>query len=415
MKLLRLSLISLSVLLVATALAAPGFIGPKVEEIWKQQLSRIQGGSATGYERGWFGAEAATEVTGKDGTTLLHSDIQHGPVVFTARGPRVGVVYSETRLAVEQLAPALRAQLEAIYGRLDHSPVVLESFVEANNRVVNTLRLEPFKHSGGNGELEFDGAELVLETDYSGAELVGTIAVGKVQQIRNGREQLYIEPASGSFHFVPGDSAEIALTLPLLRAESESGPLELRDSTLDVGVQLLSARALKVTSDLQLPQVQSATPISAVRQQMTLPQVAAADLLHYLGALIQPAGARNWQQVMARPLKLQQQLAIDSANGPALVDADIDWAGLPAGMRPAKNAPGQWLEPMTGEMTFTAAEQALLQSPLVGQAMALRQYGLLLENDGELQMHLRVNRGELQVNGQLLPADLFMLALTGRF
>lgn len=43
MKLLRWLLLILLVLLVISALAAPGFIGPKVEEIWKQQLSRLQG------------------------------------------------------------------------------------------------------------------------------------------------------------------------------------------------------------------------------------------------------------------------------------------------------------------------------------------------------------------------------------
>ncbi|WHI49004.1 hypothetical protein [Microbulbifer sp. VAAF005] len=43
MKLLRSLLFIVLALMVISALAAPGFIGPKVEEIWKQQLGRLQG------------------------------------------------------------------------------------------------------------------------------------------------------------------------------------------------------------------------------------------------------------------------------------------------------------------------------------------------------------------------------------
>ncbi|MFC6981233.1 hypothetical protein [Microbulbifer taiwanensis] len=199
-----------------------------------------------------------------------------------------------------------------------------------------------------------------------------------------------------------------------MRGEAESGPLELRDVSLKLNLEQLAAGRLKLVSDLQLPQVQSATPVTSLQQQMTLPQIAAADLGHYLRALL-PAAERDWPQTMQRPLQLQQQLAVQSRNGPILVDADVDWRGMRSRGRRADNAVDQWLVPLTGSMTFSAAEQALIQSPLVGQVMMLRQYGLLLEDNGELQMHLQVDRGQLQVNGQLLPPDLFMLALTGNF
>jgi len=410
MKLLRLSLISLSGLVVATALAAPGFIGPKVEEIWKQQLGSLQGGSTAEYRRGWFGAETDTELAGPDGRTQLHSDIQHGPLLFTAGGPRVGLVYSETRLSPGQLAPQLRAQLEQIYGRLEQIPLVLESLVGADNRVLNTLRLEPFSRSDANGELEFEGGAVLVETDYTGSLLSGTLQLGTIHQARGGQETLYTEPATGEFQFVPGKGGEATLRLPLLRAESESGPLELRDISLQLSLEQLAAGALKLITDLQLPQVQSATPVTSLQQQMTVPKIAAADLLYYLRALA-PAKERNWAQTMGRPLQLQQQLAVQSHNGPVLVDADIDWRGG----QPVQGDVNSWLRPLTGTMTFSAAEQAVLQSPMVGQATMLRQYGLLLEKGGELQMHLQVDRGQLQVNGQELPADLFLLALTGKF
>ncbi|WP_323845779.1 DUF945 family protein [Microbulbifer magnicolonia] len=415
MKFLRISLFCLLGLAVAAALAAPGFIGPKVEEIWKQQLGRLQGGDTAAYRRGWFGAETDTELTGADGKTGLHTEIKHGPLLFTARGPRLGLVYSETRLSPEQLAPQLRAQLENIYGRLERSPLVLESLVQADNRVINTLRLDPFTHSDGSGELVFDGGEVLLETDYSGALLTGTLALGSLRQTRAGMEKLYTEALSGEFQFVPGEGGEATLRLPLLRAESESGPLELRDISLQLTLEQLAAGTLKMVSNLQLPQVQSATPVTSLQQQMTLPEIGTADLVHYLRALL-PAAARNWPQQLQRPLQLQQQLAVQSRNGPVLVDAELDWSGMPAASaRRARIGAEQWLAPLTGSMTFSAAEQALLQSPLVGQAMMLRQYGLLMEKNGELQMHLQVDRGQLQVNGQLLPPDLFMLALTGDF
>ncbi|WP_413664177.1 DUF945 family protein [Microbulbifer sp. CNSA002] len=414
MKLLRSLLFIVLALMVISALAAPGFIGPKVEEIWKQQLGRLQGGNSTGYERGWFGAETNTEVALPDGTTQLNTEIHHGPVLLTSKGPRLGVVYTETRLELDQLQPELRAQLESIYGALQASPVVLETLVTADNRVLNTLRLDPFKNTGPLGELEFDGGEIAVSTDYSGAVLNGVVELGSLRHIREGIEVLFTEPLEGEFEYMPGEGGNAELRLSLLRAESDSGPVQLRDVTLDLTLEELAAQTLKVISDLKLPTVDSATPITSVRQQMTLPRIKTADLGHYLRVLL-PAPERNWAREMSRPLRLEQQLAIQSRNGPVLVDADIDWRGMRKSSRRGASEIDQWLKPLVGSMTVSAAEQALLQSPLVGQAMLLRDYGLLIEDNGELQMYLKVNRGQLEVNGEQLPADLFVMALTGRF
>ncbi|WP_444929451.1 DUF945 family protein [Microbulbifer sp. SSSA002] len=414
MKLLRSLLFVVLALMVISALAAPGFIGPKVEEIWKQQLGRLQGGSSTAYERGWFGAETNTEVALPDGTTQLSTEIHHGPLLLTSKGPRLGVVYTETRLALDQLQPELRTQLESIYGALQASPVVLETLVTADNRVLNTLRLDPFQNIGPFGELTFDGGEIAVSTDYSGAVLNGMVELGSLRQIREGIEVLFTEPLEGEFEYTPGEGGSAELRLSLLRAESDSGPVQLRDISLDLTLEELAAQTLKVISDLNLPTVESATPITSVRQQMTLPRINTADLGHYLRLLL-PAPERDWVREMSRPLRLEQQLAIQSRNGPVLVDADIDWRGMRKPSRRGRSEIDQWLKPLVGSMTLSAAEQALLQSPLMGQAMLLRDYGLLIEDSGELQMYLKVNRGQLEVNGEQLPADLFVMALTGRF
>ncbi|MFA0812318.1 DUF945 family protein [Microbulbifer epialgicus] len=415
MKLLRWLLFIVLALLVISALAAPGFIGPKVEEIWKQQLGRLQGGTPTSYQRSWFGAEANTEVALQNGTTELHTEIHHGPVLFTSQGPRLGVIYSETRLELGRLNPELRAQLEGIYGRLQNSPLILETLVTADNRVLNTLRLEPFNNTGTFGQLEFGGGEIAVKTDYSGALLNGVVDLGSLRQVREGVEVLFTEPLKGEFQVEPGRGGKALLRLSLLRAESDSGPVEMRDISLDLNLEMLTAQNLKIVSDLQLPSVQSATPITSARQKMTLPRIKAVDLGHYLRVLL-PNAERDWAREMRPPLRLQQQLVVESHNGPVLVDADIDWRGM---KRPPRHRGGsalnQWLKPLVGSMTLSAAESALLQSPLVGQVMLLRDYGLLLEQDGELQMHMQVNRGQLEVNGQDLPPELFIMALTGKF
>ncbi|GAB2893565.1 DUF945 family protein [Microbulbifer echini] len=415
MKLLRWLLLILLALLVISALAAPGIIGPKVEEIWKQQLGRLQGGNSTSYQRGWFGAETNTEVALQNGTTELRTEIHHGPLLLTSRGPRFGVIYSETRLDLEQLNPQLRAQLESLYGRLQDSPLVLETLVSADNRVLNTLRLEPFKSTGDFGQLEFNGGEIAVSTDYSGATLEGVVDLGSLRQLRDGVEVLFTEPVTGEFQLEPQRGGKAQLSLSLLRAESDSGPVELRDIRLNLDLEMLAAQTLKVVSDLHLPNVQSATPITSARQQMTLPKIKAADLGHYLRLLL-PVAERNWALDLRPPLRLQQQLVVESRNGPVLVDADVDWKGMKRAPRQRNgSALNQWLQPLVGTMTLSAAESALLQSPLVGQAMMLREYGLLIEHNDELQMHLEVNRGRLEVNGQQLPPDLFLMALTGQF
>ena len=108
---------------------------------------------------------------------------------------------------------------------------------------------------------------------------------------------------------------------------------------------------------------------------------------------------------------MQQQLNIETANGPMQLLADVDWGGMPR-TRQVNNDKLFWLDNLSGTATITAAEQALTQSPLILQANTLKRYGLLIENNGELTMHLQFDRGNLRVNDQPLPADLFILALT---
>lgn len=415
MKLLRNLLLLLIGLLLVAALVAPGIIGPRVEDVWKQQLTNLQGAEATDYQRGWFGAETYTRITGSDGATELRSEIQHGPLLFTGSGLRLGAVYSVTTVVPEQLPVAIRTQLEALYGRLAHSPLRLETVVGVDNTIENILRLESFVRSDAGGEVQFEGAELHFRSDYSGALLNGTIELGGIRHSAGGQEKFYSAPASGEMSIVPGRSLESSLQWPLVKAETESGPLELRQVQLDLALTMIERGRLKLESQFEAPQVQSATPVSAVSQRISIPEVAPAELAHYLSQLLPASGERDWPVVFGPPLVLQQQLLVQSANGPIMMDADINWRGLRTGARPVSQAPSQWLAPMTGTMTFSAAEQALLQSPLIGQALLLRKYGLLEEKDGELQMLMEVDRGELKVNGQPLPPDLFLMAITGQF
>ncbi|WP_226665278.1 DUF945 family protein [Microbulbifer aggregans] len=418
MKALRLLLISLTALLLLAALVAPGLIGPKVEETLQQQLANQPNIEITGYQRGWFGAEALTLLKGKDGATEIHSAIQHGPVVFTRNGPRIGVIYSKTRLSGQQLEPALRHQLEAYYGPLsadvEQSPLLLETLVATDNRVINTLHLLPIDRKEGDQALRFEGAEIQLITDYQGQQQDSRFELGEFVRMDGHREALYLQSATGDFNLDGNGAGTLQLMLPLVRANNDSGPLELRNVTADYAGELAGARTLKVQTNISLPEIQSATPASALTQQMHLPAIGYDDLHHYLYTLLlTPSAERNWAQVFDRPLKMQQQLDIQTANGPMQLQMDVDWQGMPRKRQP--NDKLFWMDALTGEANINAAEQALMQSPAIMQASTLKQYGLLIENNGELTMHLQLDRGNLLVNGQPLPADLFMLAMLGNF
>ena len=416
MKALRFSLIALTALLLLAALIAPGLVGPKVEETVKQQLAGQANVELTGYQRGWFGAEALTLLKGKDGATEVYSEIQHGPLLFTRSGPRVGVIYTTTRLSGQQLEPALRRQLETFYGPLgtdvESSPLLLETLVGPNNRVTNTLHLLPTERNEGDQQIAFEGAEIKLVTDYQGKQQDSRFKLGEYVHLDGHREALYVQSGEGTFNLTPSGAGSVQLQLPLVRANNDSGPLELQDVQIDYTGELIAQRTLKVQTKVTLPEIQSATPASALTQQIHLPAISYDDLHHYLySLLLTPASQRNWAQVFDRPLKMQQQLDIETANGSMQLLTDVDWAGMPR-QRQVTNDKLFWLDNLSGTATITAAEQALTQSPLIMQANTLKQYGLLIENNGELTMHLQLERGNLRVNDQPLPADLFILAMT---
>ncbi|MCK7596599.1 YdgA family protein [Microbulbifer sp. CAU 1566] len=419
MKALRFILIAFSSLLLLAAVIAPRLIGPKVEETLQQQLGNQPNIELTGYQRGWFGAEALTLLKGKDGATEAYTAIQHGPVLFTHSGPRIGVIYGETRFTGKQLEPALRRQLEAYYGplgtELEDSPLLVETLVGTNNRVTNTLHLLPIERNEGDQQIQFKGAQIQIVTDYQGKQQDSYLALGEFVRMDGHREALYLESATGSFELDPNGAGKLHLTLPLVRANNDSGPLELRNAELDYSGELVAARTLKVQTRVELPEIQSATPASALTQQINLPAIGYDDLHHYLySLLLTPSAQRSWPQVFDRPLQMQQQLDIETANGPMQLQLDVDWKGMPRS-RQVQNDKLFWLDALTGSANINAAEQALMQSPLVLQASTLKQYGLLKSNNGELSMHLQLDRGNLVVNGQPLPADLFILAMTSKF
>lgn len=418
MKALRFILIALSGLLLLAALVAPRLIGPKVEEVLQQQLANQPNIELTGYQRGWFGAEALTRLKGKDGASETYSDIQHGPVLFTRSGPRVGVIYAQTRLTGKELEPALRRQLEAYYGPIgsdagEDSPLVLETLVGTNNRVTNTLHLQPIDRNEADQQIQFAGARIQWVTDYQGKQQGSHFELGEFVRMDGHRESLYLQSAKGEFALAPTGAGTLNAKLPLVRTNNDSGPLELRDVEFDYTGKLVAARTLNVQTAIELPEIQSATPARSLTQQINLPAISYDDLHHYLyTAFLTPANQRSWPQVFDRPLKMQQQLDIESANGPMQLQLDVDWKGMPRN-RQVQNDRLFWLDNLNGTANISAAEQALMQSPLIMQASALKQYGFLKENNGELSMHLQLERGNLEVNGQKLPADLFVLALMG--
>ena len=419
MKALRFILIALSALLLLAALIAPGLIGPRVEEVLQQQLANQPNIELAGYQRGWFGAEALTRLKGKDGASETYTEIQHGPVLFTRSGPRVGVIYGETRLTGKELEPALRRQLEAYYGAIgasvEDSPVLVETLVGANNRVTSTLHLLPIDRNVADQQIQFAGGRIQLVSDYQGQQQSSRFELGEFVRMDGHRESLYLQSASGNFQLAPSGAGTLHARLPLVRANNDSGPLELRDVEFDYTGKLVTARTLNVQTALKLPEIQSSTPARSLTQQVNLPAITYDDLHHYLyTALLTPSAQRSWPQVFDRPLKMQQQLDIDSANGPMQLQLDVDWKGMPRN-RPVGNDKLFWLDNLNGTANISAAEQALMQSPLIMQASALKQYGFLKENNGLLSMHLQLERGNLQVNGQQLPADLFVLALMGGF
>ncbi|HEY8569981.1 DUF945 family protein [Microbulbifer sp.] len=421
MKALRYLLITLSALVLLAALIAPRLIGPKVEEVLQQQLANQPNIELTGYQRGWFSAEVLTLLKGKDGATEAFTEIKHGPLLFTSGGPRIGVLYAKTRLTGNELEPALRRQLEAYYGSLDdlgpglkNSPVMVETLVGANNRVTNTVHLLPIDRNEGDQQIQFKGAKIRLVTDYQGQQQESNFTLGEFVRMDGHREALYLQSGSGEFTLDANGAGSLQLKLPLVRANNDSGPLELRDVTFDYTGKLVADRTLNVQTALTLPEIQSSTPASSLTQQINLPAISYDDLHHFLySLLLTPAAQRSWPQVFDRPLQMQQQLDITTANGPMQMQLDVDWKGMPR--NGATNDNLFWLDALNGSANISGAEQALMQSPLIMQASALKQYGFLQEKNGELSMHLQLENGNLMVNGQLLPADLFMLAMLNKF
>src|SRR5690606_33802142 len=108
------------------------------------------------------------------------------------------------------------------------SPILVETLVGANNRVTNTLRLLPIDRNEGDQQIRFKGASIRLVTDFQGRQQDSSFKLGEFVRMDGHREALYLQSGRGEFKLDPSGAGTLQLMLPLVRANNDSGPLELR-------------------------------------------------------------------------------------------------------------------------------------------------------------------------------------------
>ncbi|MCG8429472.1 MAG: YdgA family protein [Chromatiales bacterium] len=219
------------VLVAATSLGLPGYLGSQVEQRYQAQIDELKKAGFTvldhRYERGWFGAvaetrmgmpiptemeELVTEEVMNQLAITWQSDLSHGPWLST---PFSGLAEIDTKVVTG-----------------DDSPFVLDESANIHTLIA----------WDGSGEAQVDLPKLVFKVEEDEALIFNSLQ--GTTQFDSALNEIDSEGSMSSLQFVDGDKQ--GFTMQGIRIESSTRP---GNSGLNLGNSAITADSLS----LQLP------------------------------------------------------------------------------------------------------------------------------------------------------------------
>lgn len=428
---LRNALLGLLLLSLAVLAAMPWVVGRNVEQVAitntmalipPEIQSQIEIRESS-FTNGWFrsAAELELEYLPLGGLPLLmrlDMQIQHGPILFTPAGPKLGLVYAniDPRFDSAEIREAL---LELPF---DLPDVLLELQVELNGEMRVGMQIAPISHSDANGEFEFAGvdAHLIAYTDGS-AEIDLTMGALNAREYSSNFQLaidgMSMQATSDQINDMLGKSAA-SLSLPGFRSTAPVA-FEVLNVELESRVQpsRLGADHTDWYQRTQVGHIKSELPVSRFSWTSEINETRSDLFRRYYELMVEiqeemnangglftetvTQSAEEFALLLLRnTIVLNNAIAATAYDGEHTLDLRIHWRGLPDMTDLARLDMNEMLAAV--DLTFDMALdlEAILRSPLAEMVDPYVQQGYLQLDNGRILMRAEIKDSEFSINGQ---------------
>ncbi len=429
-------------LILAALLAAPVFIGGRIESTTLQTLRAMVPGDAkriltirqTGFQRGWFSSRGKVEIAiaglaelaDIPATLVLDLDISHGPLLPAPDGLKLGLAYAviEPELGGTQTAGPASGE------NIDPNALPITLFAAFDGAVELSVEVDNFQ--AGNEQLQ-----LIVR------DLRGTSRIGANQSADAALEldSLALSATDGSvdvtiqnmrFSGSEFDTAQAIATgqssISIDRIIS-AAPLPVTMHSLVADYSLAhdpdASGYLKLSQQFGIEGMDWDLPVSALQWQFQLSNLNPELLANYLLLLQQSqqragtAPEQAAEQVTAigqdlllgligESLSFDNAFDIDALAGNHSMQINIAWPGLPGVTDLQSLDLQEALQTVQIRLTLDADHAALMNSPFAQTVIDYERPGFLFIDNGRVRSTIQLANGVLNINGQLTPLEQFI-------
>ncbi len=377
---------------------------------------------------GWFQSESSLELVytpiGSE-TVALEFDLQidHGPILMTADGPKFGLAYAN-------ITPHLRNNafdLAVADFPFDLPAISLQLLAGFDQSMLISLEISPLDYSGEDGAVHFGGltASLSSASDQSAAF---EIMMGKLQASENSASLnfnlagLEINSATEQISDVLAPS-KARLYISAIESSSPY-PLSIADISSNTSLSRSAANAddLNFMQSIIIGEISSDLPLNSFSWEIKLEELDKQLLTRYyaLAAQIQAEvenggdatspvinqiGQELMLSVVQNTLVFKNTLEAKAYGGDHRAQADIRWQGLPDLNNVARMDINEALDALSFDLDISLDLEAVMSSPLAEMVDPYVQQGYLQLDSGRVLIRATLQDSVLTLNGEETSLD----------
>lgn len=424
--------------LLIAALIVPKFIGDRSKEAYLQSIDNYPKDDATisfehkSYEQSWFSSQAVTVMkiaAGAPGEAIewiLTSEIQHGPLLFTDKGPELGIAYVKTASSFSGLPEELQ-QLVDTY--LAENPIVMTALIDLDllshdAMTIPAISFENEKASGTIGGLQLAGTS---QLDYS--SIKGDIKL-PASQILGDDVAMNIADGSGSYDYRKLNDFMLVgksdITMPSIEVVASQQIINLKGLSAAVNITEQNSK-INMTEKVSIAKVEAPLPVTAFHYNFDLNQLdpkalelwskLQGDLQSNLQSNLAATGMNTNPEVeeklrqlllvlLQNGLELNQLLKLDAYNGTLSIDWDTKYVGLADNTHVLDvEDKAQLLKAVNAHLLIEADTAVVSSSPLAMVVTPYIENGYVVEKAGKLVSDIKLADGVMTINEQPFPIE----------
>lgn len=434
----RIAFVAVPCLLIAMLVFAPKIIGLGIRDLTINELVALVPPESEGqisfnetnFDSGWFSTTATLNANYSPfGTESLAVNfnfaIQHGPLLFTASGPKLGMAYAQITPSSEDGLPLLAPE--------DSIPLpntIIEMFAGFDQSFLISLKVDPVSSvsDAGSVGLQFEGlnASLIANADQS-ADMSLTMGALAVTESTSGLDLkidgLNIQSHSSQLNDVLAPSSA-SLEIPSIKSNA---PFSIEMTDLSVSSELMGSanpEAVRMSQHIAVPKISGDLPLESFEWTIEVDELQrrlVSDYYSLIGSLQNQSASDP--EAAARSINLiSQQLTQLFVNNPLIIKNDLNaqvyggshsaeiefnWAGLPLLNNIARLDLNEGLAALGFSVEVSLDATAIGASPIADQVNAYMQEGYIVLENGRMLITATLEDSMLLLNGEEIPIQNF--------